>query len=123
MDRKTVILLVVTLLGMLGINFFAAKVLFPPVLVPVTNAPAALTQNTAAIPGVKTEPPSMSAPGVVAEQLPDVSPNAPRRPEQLLALSNSAVRFVFTSHGGGLRRAELLGHKAFIPCRTSAGTW
>lgn len=119
MDRKTVLILVFALLGLLGINFFSAKVLFPPVLVPITNQPPAAVASNGA-PGVKSEQPVISAPGVVAEQLPVLPADGARRPEQVLYLSNNAVRFAFTSHGGGMLQAELLGHRAFIPCRTSA---
>ena len=124
MDRKGIIILVFALAGMLAANYLATR-LYPPVLVPMTNAPAGTNPTAAAVPGgpVTGSPvsgPAVAAPGPTVVGPTALAPQTPRRPEQLLALSNASVRFVFTSHGGGLRKAELLAHKAYIACRTSS---
>ncbi len=124
MDRKGVSILIVAVLAMAGLNFLVIPRFFPPVLVPVADAPAETNTNTETLPTVTTPspgtpvagaPPTADAAAGVAQAL-----SAARRPEQLLTLSNPLVRFVFTSHGGGLRQAELLGHKAFTAFRASA---
>lgn len=118
MDRKGITLLLVALLGILGLNYLASRVWFPPKLVPVTNSPAPATPSVSPTGG--PGPMAAATPTLLAP-VPGASAGAevPRRPEQLLALSNNSVRFVFTSHGGGLRQAELLEHPAYIACRTS----
>jgi hypothetical protein len=118
MDRKGISLLLVALLGMLGLNYLASRIWFPPKLVPVTNSPVAAESGglTKAGPMATSAPVSgVAAPIVGAPAGAEVL----RRPEQVLALSNGAVRFVFSSYGGGLRQAELLDHKAYIHGRTS----
>ncbi len=121
MDRKGLIVLIFALLSLLGMNFFASRVLFPPKLIPYTNQPTASKLTTPLAPGTGTETAAtLNAPGATAAVSAPVPDNqAARRPEQLLALSNAAVQFVFTSHGGGLHQAALLGHTAFIHSRTS----
>ena len=121
MDRKGFLLLGTALLALLGINYLAGRILFPPRLVPVTNAPAP-ARLTTPTPGATPAASSLSAPASTPAALagaPVSDATAARRPEKLLTLSNDAVRFVFTSHGGGLREAALLRHTAFIPTRTS----
>ena len=121
MDRKGLIVLIFALLSLLGMNFFASRVLFPPKLVPYTNQPTAGKLTTPLAPGTGTgtaatlnAPSPTAATGAVSAPVSDSQ--TARRPEQLLALSNAAVQFVFTSHGGGLRQAALLGHTpSFIP--------
>ena len=122
MDRKGFIVLVFALLTLLGMNFFASKVLFPPKLVPITNAAARARLNTPATAGSSSPGATIGAPGTISAPAGGPASQdsaAAKRPEKLLSLSNSAVQFIFTSHGGGLRSAALLKHPAFTASRTS----
>jgi len=106
MDRKTILIVLVCMLVLIGSQWVINKI-YPPVpkkpkLIPqieVTNAPEAVATNVA--PEIKPAP---------LTALP--SPKEERPPEQIVALSNSFVRVEFTSWGGGIRSVELLRHRA-----------
>ena len=124
MDRKGISILIVAVLAMAGLNFLVIPRLFPPVLVAVADAPAETNANSEVVPTVVAPTPGTAVAGAPAtiDGAAGVTQalSAAKRPEQLLTLSNPLVRFVFTSHGGGLRQAELLGHKAFTAFSASA---
>jgi YidC/Oxa1 family membrane protein insertase len=112
MDRKSLIILAVAVLLLLGLSPIVDH-LFPPKPAPVsppgltqappTNVPAPATGSNAAGP---TAPP-LSAPLVL-----------PSAPEQTLALTNGDLILHFTSHGGGLKTVSLRKYPAIIS-RTS----
>lgn len=106
MDRKSVIILLVSFLLIIG-WFELVKVLYPP------PPPRAKTQQTNPVAGATNQvgssaggtnfpAPTLSAPVPGATQW-----AAPKAEEQLLVLDTPAVRYTFTSHGGGLKLAEL----------------
>ena len=107
MDRKSVIVLLVSFLLIIG-WFKLVGVMYPPLparpVVKSTNALASAT-NQASAGGTNLSVPTLSAPAPGATQW-----TAPKAEEQLVTLETTEVRYTFTSHGGGLKFAEL---KAF----------
>ncbi|MFM8357658.1 MAG: membrane protein insertase YidC, partial [Verrucomicrobiota bacterium] len=95
-----------------------------------TNAPATPRDPTPAaanLPGRGAGTPAAPVPALnpvtPLASLPagTAAPDAARGPEALLTLTNEAVRFVFTSHGGGLKLAELLEYPAQVDCHLQGG--
>jgi YidC/Oxa1 family membrane protein insertase len=108
MDRKTIIILVCCLGGMLLLNRLVDK-MYPPIPVPVaTNIVATVTGT------------NNSAAAVTPATLPAVTGSAAlpvahtNITEQLLVITNAETRLVFTTHGGGLKEVELLNHAADV---------
>jgi len=108
MDRKSIIVVSLSVAFIiLWVGVIVPKYLTPPQPPQPTNAIAA-GQTT--VPGTNTAvalppPPSLSASTNAA--VPFVAPSAA---EQIETLTNSDARYVFTSHGGGVKRIELLGY-------------
>jgi YidC/Oxa1 family membrane protein insertase len=105
MDRKTIIILVVCFILLMLWYPLVVNKLYPPKPLPprATNAPPALMATT-------NEPaPSPTAPAALEEPAaalkPMVTANAP---EELVEVANDNARYTFTSHGGGLKRVELI---------------
>jgi len=103
MDRKSITILLVAFL--LIISWFKlVEVLYPPA------PPRAVTAtNTVA---TATNPSVAAGTNLPAAPLPAVAPGAvqwtaPAAEEKLLELDTPEVRYTFTSHGGGLKVAEL----------------
>lgn len=112
MDRKSIILLVACFLLLVSWPFLMQKV-YPPKPLPPrdTNAPAATTSaaSSDALAGA-TNLEATAAAAVVAPK----SFIAPSAPEQLLALTSENARYVFTSHGGGLKLVELVKYPDIV---------
>jgi YidC/Oxa1 family membrane protein insertase len=115
MDRKGIAFLAAALAAFLALQWIS-KTLYPTqpgytnatpagVVVGGTNPAAAVAANGQTIPQLN---------GVVPVTVPAAgTPGArPSRPEQLYTLTNGSARFFLTSHGGGLKRVELLGYQA-----------
>lgn len=120
MDRKG-IAIILAAIGTFVLLVFTADKIFPP----NPNLPRP-TNAVAAVPG-RTNASTGPAAGATPAPVPSLNPVTPlpagtaaptttRGPEVLLALTNEAVRFVFTSHGGGLKQAELLEYPAQVAC-------
>ncbi|MGP8198497.1 MAG: membrane protein insertase YidC [Limisphaerales bacterium] len=108
MDRKSIIILAVAVLLLLGLSPIVDH-LFPPKPVPagltaLTNAPPGKAPATAASAPAFAEP-------VPAPAVPLVLPSAP---EETLTLTNQDLIFHFTSHGGGLKWISLKNYPAII---------
>ncbi|MBI5802802.1 MAG: membrane protein insertase YidC, partial [Verrucomicrobia bacterium] len=106
MDRKSVVILLVSFLLIIG-WFELVKVLYPPppprAVARGTNAVGSATnQALTAVDGTSLPGPTLSAPAPGTTQW-----TAPKAEEQLLTLDTPDVRYTFTSHGGGLKLAEL----------------
>jgi len=103
MDRKSITILLVAFL--LIISWFKlVEVLYPPA--PPRAVTATNTVTTA------TNPSLAAATNQPAAPLPAVAPGAvqwtaPAAEEKLMELDTPEVRYTFTSHGGGLKVAEL----------------
>ncbi|MEW6301984.1 MAG: membrane protein insertase YidC [Verrucomicrobiota bacterium] len=121
MDRKAIIILVVSLLLWFGLVQMANK-LYPPKPAPPkpTNSVAGATNVIGS--GVT------NATGTTARASAPTTPVAapvlprPSAGEQLLTYTNTNARYTFTSHGGGLKFAELLKYPAVVNCRDKNGT-
>src|SRR5262245_59137206 len=107
MDRKSILLIVACVLALLMWPVLVNKI-YPPIPVPVSTNQVASATNT--VPGgtnYPAQPAVVTPPGVVATSAPRLAIGA-NSPEQLLVVSNNNVRYIFTSHGGGLKEVELL---------------
>ena len=111
MDRKSIILLVVCFILLMFwptlINKFYPK---PPTVV-LTNAVPGTVSGTNPAPAVA--PSLVEAPSTPPR--PFVSSNVP---EELLETTNSDARYIFSSHGGGLKEIELLRFPETVSTRT-----
>jgi YidC/Oxa1 family membrane protein insertase len=125
MDRKSAITL--ALCGALFLAWYVLTPhLFPPPAPGATNQLSAATNGgtpgtnaTASIGPAGTNP--AAAPLAPLTGFTQPSTNAP---EQTLIVSNGLLRLTFTSHGGGIKLAELLHHRESVACgarKTSQG--
>lgn len=105
MDKRTIAVMLACMLALFALNFVVNKI-YPPV--PKKLPPAAALTNVVSNVVAK----------VVAATTTNVPPPSPvvppveRPAEQTLALNNEFIRVEFTSWGGGIRRIDLLKHKA-----------
>lgn len=106
MDRKSVIVLLVSFLLIIG-WFELVKVLYPPpspraaakgtnTVANATNTPVPATGTTLAAPTL-----AAPAPGPATQW------SAPSAKEEFLELETAEVKYTFTTHGGGVKLAEL----------------
>ncbi len=120
MDRKAIIILAVSFALMIGWSLLVNRI-YPPQPIPVeTNRLASATNQTAAStnlsagatasPGVSTSAPTS---GTFVES---------EEPEKLLTIENDYARYVFTSHGGGLKLIELKKYPESVACRSRNGS-
>jgi YidC/Oxa1 family membrane protein insertase len=121
MDRKSVIVLLVSFLLIIG-WFELVKVMYPPPPPKVgmrgTNAVAGATnQAGAALGGTNLSLPTVSAPAPGSTQW-----SAPKAEEQLLTFETPEVKYTFTSHGGGLKLAELKSFPKIVGNRKVSDT-
>ncbi|MBM3882937.1 MAG: membrane protein insertase YidC [Verrucomicrobia bacterium] len=122
MDRKSILILVLCFVLLLVWAPLTHKI-YPPKQVQArtnlvslssptsTNVPA---EVPAAAPGVAAPPsstPVMSAGGAGPQAWAE-----PEQAEELVTLDTDEARYLFTSHGGGLRAAELKGYPESVPC-------
>ena len=105
MDRKSIIVLLVSFLLILG-WFKLVEVLYPPppprAVTKDTNTVVAASNPSALTTGTNLPVPAISTPAPGATQW-----TAPKGEEQLLVFETADVKYTFTSHGGGLKLAEL----------------
>lgn len=111
MDRQSVIVLVLCfVLLMLWPQLVRKMYPHRPGAVAVTNAVVATSTGPATngdSPAPAAVATSRPSPAVVTTAAPVF---APAGEEQTLVLTNAEARYVFSSHGGGLKRVELLGY-------------
>jgi len=113
MDRKSIIILVVAFLLLILWNPLVVNKLYPPKPLPAgaTNPPAA---------NFPTSAPSAPYPPPVTPEAPATALTVPANtnvPEELLTLTNSEARYVFSTYGGGIKRIELLRYKETVATR------
>ena len=107
MDRKSIIILVVSFIFLMAWYPLVVNKLYPPKPLPHgTNAVAAVanTDGTGTTNSTLASPPSLEA--THGDSVPFVIPAGIQ--EQVLELTNSVAHYTFTSHGGGLKEVELL---------------
>jgi YidC/Oxa1 family membrane protein insertase len=116
MDRKS-ILVVVACIGLI--------ILWTTVLVPkyfIGPAPPAATNQVSAVTAVEPGTPPTTRPDLTpATPAPASSatePVRPTTPEQVLEHVHDQVRYVFTSHGGGVKQIDLLGYPEYAAAGT-----
>ncbi|HUR44554.1 MAG TPA: membrane protein insertase YidC, partial [Candidatus Saccharimonadales bacterium] len=115
MDRKSVIILVVSFIVIFSWSILTPKI-WPPKPIPgyKTNSLALATNQVAN--GTNT-PPVLTAntnlPAVPV--LPIANTNSP---EQTLVAGNDLVRYTFTSRGGGIKQLELLHYPETVDCHS-----
>ncbi len=121
MDRKSIIILVVCfILLMMWVPL--SNRIWPPIPAPprATNQVAAGTNRTA--PGtnvITAAPPATNVPPAQAESTPPFPPEAK---EETITLENKDARYIFTSHGGGLKLIELKTYPKAVTCNKAVNT-
>jgi len=119
MDRKAILILVVSFALMIGWSWLVNRI-YPPQPIPLetnrlTSATSQTAANTnasaaaAASSGVSTSAPST---GTFVES---------EEPEKLLTIENDNVRVAFTPHGGGIKSVELKKYPESVACRSRNG--
>jgi YidC/Oxa1 family membrane protein insertase len=119
MDRKSIIILVVSFILLMLWYPLVVNKLYPPQPVSrgATNGPAGPLTNQAAT-APNPPPPSLET----AAPAPKPTIPNPAQPEQLLELTNINARYVFSTHGGGLKQVELLQYPESISVRGRKAT-
>lgn len=122
MDRTSIIVIVVCLILMGLWTTVLTPRLFPPKPLPAgaTNAAAgSLTNQVAGTNGTT---------GSTNRTLPEETLSAARPitnsvvPEQLLEVTRDQIRYVFSSHGGGIKEIDLLGYPETVSTRREKST-
>ncbi len=110
MDRKAIIVISLSVLLL-----FTWPTLFKKLYPPAAVSEAAVASETAA-----NAPATLAASNVVSNLSAPANTAifaAPKNsPEQTFTLSNSVARYVFTSHGGGIKSVELLQYPESVAC-------
>ncbi len=118
MDRKSIIILVVSF-GLIMAWLPLSNKIWPPKPAPprtntVTNVTNQMERGT--------NPPSMSAATNVPPNRASVLTISTNAPEVLLVVTNENARYTFTSHGGGLKQIELFHYPETVNCREQTST-
>ena len=116
MDRKSILVIV----ACVGLIFLWTTVLVPKFftrpLPPETTNPVGTTEPVE--PGaVRPARAALTNLPVTAAPTP-FEPAHPSEPEELIEVVHDNVRFVFTSHGGGVKRIDLLGYPEYAAAGT-----
>src|SRR5438876_2631427 len=119
MDRKSVIVLAVSLILMFG-WYWLVNLRYPP-------RPLSVGTNSLAYASNSVAPPTNTSaiarePGVVTSALPAGALVQPVAPEELVVMENDNARYTFTSHGGGLKLVELKKYPESVACRVKNGS-
>jgi len=108
MDRKSIIILAVCFLALMG-WFPLVNKLYPPKPLPPGATDALAMAQAEARTNAPTAPPTLTA-----APKPVIRSDAQ---EELLVVTNDNARYTFTSHGGGLKLVELVHYPETIPAR------
>src|SRR5687767_12516906 len=111
MDRKSIVILVVTILLFLVWAPLVNRI-FPPIPIPQqTNAPTMGTNiPQAELTAISTN--VVAGTNIVAT----ASTNAPAGKEENLIIETESARYHFSSLGGGIKLIELKNFKSFVGC-------
>ncbi len=124
MDRKSILILALSF-GLLMLWYPVVNRLFPPTPLPPsaledqTNGPAVSATSTGGVTR-PAAPVTSTAATAAVPAAPAASLVLPEEPEETLALEAEDVRYVFTSHGGGLKQVELTGYRQSVERRSRA---
>jgi YidC/Oxa1 family membrane protein insertase len=116
MDRKTILILVLSLL-FLAAWFPITNKLFPPI--PVRTNTVATATNT--IPAGATSAATAAKTSILDTNTVSAPVNVAPKEEQTVTLENENARYLFTSIGGGLKRIELKKYQANVGCDIKTG--
>lgn len=117
MDRTSIIVIIVCFFLIGFWTMVLTPKLFPPKPVPAgaTNTATSTLTNQAVS---ATQTASTNAPPKLEETLSAAQPITNTSvPEQLLEVTHDQVRYVFSSHGGGLKEVDLLGYPETVSTR------
>src|ERR1051325_4611528 len=119
MDRKAIIILAISFALMIGWSWLVNRIYPPQPIPPETNRLAGATNQTTAntnqsAGGVAVPGGSISEPGTGTLVASD-------QPERLLTFENDSARYVFSSHGGGLKQIVLKKYPESVACRRRNG--
>lgn len=115
MDRKSIILLIATFVLFMAMSQLL-NVVFPPKPIPANQ----LTNQVTSVSGtnvrnfqasVATNTTAMTNAAAAAAPVP-----APSAKEEFIAIESDIARYVFTSHGGGIKTIELKKYLANVGC-------
>jgi len=114
MDRKSIIVIASCLFLIVLWNFVIVPKLNPtrPQPIQATNAPSAELAATGAV--TVAPAPQPAPPGPLRAPKPLVTADVP---EELLTVTNANARYIFTSHGGGLKLVELVHYPETVSGR------
>src|SRR5262245_20932096 len=112
MDRKSLIILLVSFLALLA-WYPITNTLFPPKPAPKTNA---VTRATNQISPTNRSVPELSAASTNTPAVSSPHTNLPPREERTTTLETPDARYVFSSIGGGLKLIELKRFPAAVDC-------
>lgn len=123
MDRKAILIIVACFVLMLLWPALVDRIFPPPPrpagatnqLGQVTAPPAPTGAPTQTSGSAPTEPPAITAPSV-----PSLAWQPPTVPEELVTVETAEARYLFTSHGGGLKQVELKKFPATVACGRKA---
>ncbi|HEV8541671.1 MAG TPA: hypothetical protein VGR78_04715, partial [Verrucomicrobiae bacterium] len=114
MDRKSLIILIASLLLLLAWYPLTNRIFPPKPAPPRTNSVANATNRSSA--ANKGATPILSAETISStNSLPPIT-NAPPREERTLTLDGLDARYTFTSIGGGIKNIELIHFPANVGC-------
>ncbi|HKS37045.1 MAG TPA: membrane protein insertase YidC [Verrucomicrobiae bacterium] len=109
MDRKSIIVLIVSFV-LLMLWYPLVNRLYPP-RPPGTNTVVSATNPVPSSPGASAVTPVLSAPASTTSLV------RPESPEETVTIENEYARYIFTSHGGGLKLVELKKYPESVGCR------
>jgi YidC/Oxa1 family membrane protein insertase len=113
MDRKSIIILVITFILLMAWYPLIVKRLYPPQpLPPSTNTVAGISTSTNPPPSMTAAPSTVVAPA----PLPSIVANT-NVAEELLEATNDNAHYTFSSYGGGLKTVELLHYPETVATR------
>jgi YidC/Oxa1 family membrane protein insertase len=110
MDRKSILILVVCVLLFFSWSGLVNR-LYPPQ--PIPEGTNTVTNQVASGPSNAPVATTAATPAAAVAALPDSSV-----PEELAVLEDENSRYTFTSHGGGLKQAELKKYRESVGCGT-----
>jgi YidC/Oxa1 family membrane protein insertase len=113
MDRKSIIIVIISFILLL-LWVPLTNFLWPPVPAPQATNQMALQTNVVATQAVATATTVTNQPIVTPQ--PAVPLVTGTQPEELVEVETAEARFIFTSHGGGLKTIELKNYPEVITC-------
>jgi YidC/Oxa1 family membrane protein insertase len=114
MDRKSIIILVITVIVLMAWYPLVVRKLYPPQPLPAstTNTPAGTSTGSIPAPSSAPGPSVVGAPATAPGPVANTNVT-----EELQEATNDSARYTFTSYGGGLKTVELLHYPETVGTR------